>query len=206
MITPVLDLSDRSELLSEPHLESSDLENPKKEGEDPLDEEDEKVDYENLPAAWKRHAIILSFGAAAAYFSTIPSQTITSVLFTLGFLKLSKSYMVGFPRFRRYCVTAATIGSALVLKSIWNQVDLTPLAAGLGIDTLAFTAKAYMKGKLKKDEGPEETNRVFLCAQKGLSKTCNWVGSCLNKVSSCASSCFGHLNCCFKGHPQVQAS
>ena len=157
------------------------------------DEEDESIDQKNLPAGWKRHTIVIGFGAAAAYFSTIPSQALTSLFFTLGFLKLSKSYMVGFPRMRRYIVLASIVGAAVGLKTVWNDVNLMPLAAGLGVDGLSFTAKAYMKGKMKKDEGPAETNPLLLRLQNGVSSCCSGISSCLDSTVSKVSSCLSSL-------------
>lgn len=175
--------------------------------EDEDDSEDESSNVKNLPPAWKRHAIVLSFGAASVYFSTLPSQAMTSLFFTLGFLKLSKSYMIGFPRVRRYLTLGALAGGAFFLKTVWDAVNLTPLAAGLGIDGLSFTAKAYMKGKLKKDAGPEETNPALLCFQNAVTTSCNTIGGCIDfcvdRTTSKIASCFTYLtSLCKSQNPQ----
>lgn len=154
------------------------------------DEDDESVNEKNLPPAWKRHAVLLAFGAGAVATSTLPSQNITSLFFTLGFLKLAKSYMIGFPRIRRYLVLSSLAAGTLTLKAFWETINLTPLAMGLAIDGLAFTAKAYMKGKLAKDAGPQETNRILLCLQNGISASCEAAGSRLDAAAARISSLF----------------
>jgi hypothetical protein len=141
-------------------------------------DEDESVNEKQLPPAWQRHLIVLSFGAGAVYFSTDTSSSLLSVMCALSFLKLSKSYMAGFPRFRRYCATGALLGSAIGVKTLWDKVSLVPLVSSLAIDALTVSAKAYMKGKLKKDAGPEETFAPFLYVSNGLS-------SCYKCISSC---------------------